>query len=97
MRKAIQKQPGAADNQIIVHEVGNPFCLCEMSDGSLQLLPAVSIQFTEPPEIKIDIRTTIAAMAMQGYLAGGSVSQHFIIMDAIKLSDKLIGALKPKH
>lgn len=97
MRKAIQKQPGAADSQIIVHEIGNPFCLCEMSDGSLQLLPAVSIQFTEPPKQEMDIRTTIAAMAMQGYVAGGSLSQHIIIMDTIKLTDKLLEALNPKH
>ena len=96
MRKAIQKQPGATDNQIIVHEIGNPFCLCEMQDGSLQLLPAVSIQFTEPPKPGMDIRTTIAAMAMQGSIASGSVSKHIIIMDAVKFADSLLKELKSK-
>lgn len=96
MRKAIQKQPGAVDNQIVVHEIGNPFCLCEMQNGSLQLLPAVSIQFTELPELKMDIRTTIAAMAMLGSIASGSVSKHIIITDAVKFADNLLEELKSK-
>lgn len=96
MRKAIQKQPGATDNEIIVHEIGNPFCLCEMQDGSLQLLPVVSIRFTEPPKQEMDIRATIAAMAMQGAITSGSVSKHIIISDSLKFADNLLKELNSK-
>ncbi|MBF0649149.1 hypothetical protein IR083_09985 [Dysgonomonas sp. GY75] len=97
IRKAVQKIPGATEDTLVyVHEIGNPFCLCEMQDGSLVLLPAVSLRFIEPPKPEMDVRTTIAAMAMQGYLSSGYQSKNIVSSDAVKLADYLIETIKNK-
>lgn len=94
MRKARRLIPGAENDIIIVHKIDHPFCLCEMPDGSMQLLPTISIQFIESPEPNMDARTTIASMAMLGMLANGRLKKDIIIMNATKIADELLTELK---